>query len=105
MEGQIHKLVAEKRLAEDQVRELTNLLRDLKGELEEWKRRYIELEDSRANEEELEELRKQFESLQNINIVIFFAYTIETNKLNSKSETSNKNSLLKEPLMRLKSSN
>jgi len=67
MEGQIQRLVAEKRQAEENARALENMLREIKAELEEWKRRYIDLEDTRANEEELDELRRQFENLQRLN--------------------------------------
>jgi len=71
MEGQIQRLVAEKRQAEENARALENMLREIKAELEEWKRRYIDLEDTRANEEELDELRRQFENLQRLNDVKF----------------------------------
>jgi len=57
-----------------------NLLRNAKLELEEWKRRFMELEDSRGNQEELSNLRKQFENLQAKNIV-FLPYIFTLIKL------------------------
>lgn len=77
MEGQFRKLVAEKRQAEERVRSLEmelervqTLIREIKAEVEEWKRRYIELEENRAGEQELLQLREQFNHFKNLTLEI-----------------------------------
>jgi len=77
MEGQIRRLVAEKREAEDKARfaaieaeRLQAVIRDLQGENEMWKRRCTDLEANQAGEHELREIREQFENLKHLNMEI-----------------------------------
>ena len=77
MEGQIRRLVAEKREAEERARYLEielervqTLIREVKLEVEEWKRRYLELEANRSGEQELQQIREQFENLRHLSMVI-----------------------------------
>jgi len=77
MEGQIRRLVAEKREAEDKARYLEmelqrvqRLIGEIKAEVEEWKRRYLELESNKAGEEELAQIRAQFENLKYLSMEI-----------------------------------
>ncbi len=77
MEDQFRRLVAEKRQAEDRIRSLEMelervqiLIREIKVEVEEWKRRYLELEENRAGEQELLQLREQFNHFKNLTLEI-----------------------------------
>jgi len=77
MEAQIRRLVAEKREAEDKARlasieadKLQHVIRELQGEIEIWRRRCADLEANQAGEQELREIREQFENLKHLNMEI-----------------------------------
>jgi len=70
MEAKIRQLVAEKIQAEEKQRLAENEAQRLKAEIEMWKRRCADLEASQANENELREIREQFESLKHLNMEI-----------------------------------
>jgi len=76
-ENQIRKLQSEKYLTEERIRSLEgerdgllSLLRNLQSDIEDWKRKYVQLEGSSNNKEEINDLKRQFENLQIMNIQI-----------------------------------